>query len=130
MRDVVSMGDQILRLGIGLQAISFDHGVRTLHRLSLNIFRTSMLFTHAVVPFAFRLEVSVMIQEFPSSFFPTASGISDRVTRRTGTLVQGLGLGVLPACIQVISSLIEQASCFGQGQRGLLDPGSAQEGMR
>jgi len=29
-----------------------------------------------------------MIQEFPSSFFPTASGISDRVTRRTHLLQQ------------------------------------------
>ena len=34
-----------------------------------------MLFTHALVPSAFRLQVSVMTQEFPSKFFPTALGI-------------------------------------------------------
>jgi hypothetical protein len=38
--------------------------------------------------FVFRLWVSVMIQESPSQFFPTASGISDRVTRRTRQLQQ------------------------------------------
>ena len=34
-----------------------------------------MLFTHALVPSAFRLQVSVMIQECSSKFFPTALGI-------------------------------------------------------
>ena len=34
-----------------------------------------MLFTHALVPSAFRLQVSAMIQESPSKFFLTASGI-------------------------------------------------------
>src|SRR5450755_4920769 len=54
---------------------SFDHAVRILHHLPLNIFRVSMLFTHAVVPSAFRLQVSAMIQESPSQFFLTVSGI-------------------------------------------------------
>ena len=34
-----------------------------------------MLFTHAFVPSAFRLQVSVMIQECSSKFFPTVLGI-------------------------------------------------------
>src|SRR5450755_217504 len=54
---------------------SFDHAVRILHHLPLNIFRVSMLFTHAVVPSTFRLQVSAMIQESPSKFFLTVSGI-------------------------------------------------------
>ena len=54
---------------------SFDHAVRILHHLPLNIFRVSMLFTHALVPSAFRLQVSAMIQESPSKFFLTVSGI-------------------------------------------------------
>jgi hypothetical protein len=49
------MGVQILHLGIGLQTISFDHIVRILHRMPLNIFRTPTLFTYATVPFVFRL---------------------------------------------------------------------------
>lgn len=60
------MGVQVLHLGIGLQAISLDRTVRILHRMPLNIFKTSMLFTYAVFPFIFRLQVNVMIQEFPS----------------------------------------------------------------
>src|SRR5262249_39779434 len=54
---------------------SFDHAVRILHHLPLNIFRVSTLFTHAFVPSAFRLQVSAMIQESPSKFFLTVSGI-------------------------------------------------------
>src|SRR5256885_10770899 len=54
---------------------SFDRAVRILHHLPFNIFRISMLFTHALVPSAFRLQVSAMIQESPSKFFLTASGI-------------------------------------------------------
>src|SRR2546429_7667672 len=54
---------------------SFDRTVRILHHLPFNIFRISMLFTHALVPSAFRLQVSAMIQESPSKFFLTASGI-------------------------------------------------------
>ena len=34
-----------------------------------------MLFAHALVPSAFRLQVSAMIQESPSKFFLTASGL-------------------------------------------------------
>ena len=49
--------------------------MRILHHLPFNIFRISMLFTHALVPSAFRLQVSAMIQESPSKFFLTASGI-------------------------------------------------------
>ncbi len=45
-----------------------------------------MLFVPALVPFVFPLQGGTMIQEFPSKFFPTASGISDRVTRRTTTI--------------------------------------------
>jgi hypothetical protein len=85
------MGVQVLLLGIGLQTISLDHIVRILHRIPLNIFKAPTLFTHAVVPFVFRRQVSVMIQESPSPFFPTASGISDRVTRRTHLLQEGQG---------------------------------------
>src|SRR5437588_10188399 len=54
---------------------SFDRAVRILHHLPFNIFRISMLFTHALVPSAFRLQVSAMIQESPSKFFLTVSGI-------------------------------------------------------
>ena len=54
---------------------SFDRAVRILHHLPFNIFRISMLFAHALVPSAFRLQVSAMIQESPSKFFLTASGI-------------------------------------------------------
>jgi hypothetical protein len=61
--------------GLDFKQSSLDHAVRILHHLPLNIFRVSMLFTHAVVPSAFRLQVSVMIQESPSQFFLTVSGI-------------------------------------------------------
>ena len=61
--------------GLDFKQCSFDHAVRILHHLPLNIFRVSMLFTHAVVPSAFRLQVSAMIQESPSQFFLTVSGI-------------------------------------------------------
>ena|GEM_PF-5116246 len=61
--------------GLDFKQSSFDHAVRILHHLPLNIFRVSMLFTHAVVPSAFRLQVSAMIQESPSQFFLTVSGI-------------------------------------------------------
>src|SRR5437868_1433082 len=54
---------------------SFNRAVRILHHLPLNIFRVSMLFAHALVPSAFRLQVSAMIQESPSKFFLTVSGI-------------------------------------------------------
>lgn len=54
---------------------SFNHTVRISHHLPLNIFRVSTLFTHALVPSAFRLQVSAMIQESPSKFFLTVSGI-------------------------------------------------------
>lgn len=77
------MGVRLLRLGIRLQAISFDHTVRILRHLSFNIFRTPTLFTHALVPSAFRLWGSVMIQESSSTFFPTELGIRNRVPRRT-----------------------------------------------
>jgi hypothetical protein len=83
MLDVVSMGPAIIRLGIRLEAISFNHSVRILHHLLLHIFRASMLFVHALVPFVFPLQVGTMIQECSSKFFPIASGISGRVTRRT-----------------------------------------------
>ena len=77
VRDVVSMGVVLLRLGIRLQAISFDHTVRISRHLLLNIFRTPTLFTHALVPSVFRLQVSVMIQESSSKFFPTELGIRE-----------------------------------------------------
>src|SRR6266699_384552 len=76
MSDVLSMGGSLLQLGIGnFKQCSFDRAVRILHHLPFNIFRISMLFTHALVPSAFRLQVSAMIQESPSKFFLTASGI-------------------------------------------------------
>jgi hypothetical protein len=53
--DVVSVGVVLLRLGIRLEAISFDRTVRILRHLLLNIFRTPTRFTHAPVPSAFRL---------------------------------------------------------------------------
>src|SRR5690242_10002034 len=68
---------------LGFRQSSFDHTVRILHRLLLNIFKASVLFTHAFVPSTFQLQVSVMIQECSSKFFPIASGISGRVPRRT-----------------------------------------------
>ena len=83
MSGVVSMGPEIIRLGMRLQAISFNHSVRILHHLLLHTFGAPMRFVHALVPFVFPLQVGTMIQESPSTFFPTASGISGRVTRRT-----------------------------------------------
>jgi hypothetical protein len=68
---------------LGFRQFSFDHTVRISHHLLLAIFRAPMLFTQAFVPSAFRLQVSVMIQECSSKFFPTESGIPGRVTRRT-----------------------------------------------
>src|SRR6266849_517049 len=85
MPGVVSMGPEIIRLGIRLQAISLNHSVRILHHLLLHTFGASMRFVHALVPFVFPLQVGTMIQESPSKFFPTASGISGPVTRRTTT---------------------------------------------
>src|SRR5437773_6212424 len=79
------MGPEIIRPGMRLQAISFNRSVRILHSLLLNIFRVRTLFVHALVPFVFPLQVSTTIQEYPSKFFPTASGISGRVPRRTTT---------------------------------------------
>jgi hypothetical protein len=73
----------IIHLRIRLQAISFNQSARILHHLLLNIFRVLVLFVHAVFPSAFRLQVNTMIQESPSKFFPTVSGISGRVSRRT-----------------------------------------------
>jgi hypothetical protein len=86
MSGVVSMGPEIIRPGIRLQAISFNHSVRTLHHLLLHPFGAPMRFVHALVPFVFPRQVGTMIQESPSKFFPTASGISGRVTRRTTTI--------------------------------------------
>jgi hypothetical protein len=43
MSDVVSMGPAIIRLGIRLEAISFNHSVRILHHLLFYIFRAPML---------------------------------------------------------------------------------------
>jgi hypothetical protein len=80
------MGPEIIRLGIRLQAISLDHRVRTSRYLLLHTFGAPTLLVHALVPFVFPLWVSTMIQESPSKFFPTASGISDRIPRRTTTL--------------------------------------------
>jgi len=79
------MGPEIIRLGIRLQAISLNHSVRISRYLLLHTFAALMLFVHALVPFVFPLQVGTMIQESPSQFFPTASGISGRVTRRTTT---------------------------------------------
>jgi hypothetical protein len=45
-----------------------------------------MRFVHALVPFVFPLQVGTMIQKSPSKFFPTALGMSGRVTRRTTTI--------------------------------------------
>jgi hypothetical protein len=96
MSDVVSMGGSLLRLGIGLvPQCSLNHAVRILHHLPLNIFKVSMLFAHALVPSAFRLQVSAMIQESPSKFFLTVSGIlsprhaaHENMTRIGGVLVR------------------------------------------
>ena len=79
------MGPEIIRPGMRLQAISFNRSVRILHSLLLHIFRVRTLFVHALVPLVFPLQVRTMIQEYPSKFFPTASGISGRVPRRTTT---------------------------------------------
>lgn len=38
---------------------------------------------HALFPFTFQFQVSMVIQEPPSEFFPAAPGISGRVPRRT-----------------------------------------------
>ena len=54
-----------------------------------------MRFVHALVPFVFPRQVGTMIQESPSKFFPTASGISGRVTRRTTTFEMASGNGSL-----------------------------------
>ena len=85
MSGVVSMGLEIIRLGIRLQAISFNHSVRILHHLLLHPFGAPMRFVHALVPFVFPLQVGTMIQESPSQFFPTASERSGHVSRRTTT---------------------------------------------
>jgi hypothetical protein len=54
-----------------------------------------MRFVHALVPFVFPRQVGTMIQESPSKFFPTASGISGRVTRRTTTFeMASLGIAL------------------------------------
>jgi hypothetical protein len=45
-----------------------------------------MRFVHALVPFVFPRQVGTMIQEYPSKFFPTESGISGCVTRPTTTI--------------------------------------------
>jgi len=79
------MGPEIIRLGIRLQAISLNHSVRISRYLLLHTFGAPTLLVHALVPFVFPLQVGTMIQESPSQFFPTASGISGRVTRRTTT---------------------------------------------
>ncbi len=68
-----------------------ESSVRILHHLLLHTFAALMLFVHALVPFVFPLQVGTMIQEFPSKFFPTASGISGRVTRRTTTFAMVSG---------------------------------------
>ena len=60
---------------LGFKPSGLDHTVRILHHLLVHIFSAPMLFTHAPVPSAFRLEVSVMIQEYSSKFFPTVLGI-------------------------------------------------------
>jgi hypothetical protein len=83
MSDVVSVGLVVIHLGIRLEAISFNHSARILHFLLLNIFRALTLLVHAIVPSVFPRQVSTTIQESPSKFFPTASGISGRVPRRT-----------------------------------------------
>ena len=64
MSGVVSMGPEIIRLGIRLQAISFNHSVRILHHLLLHTFGAPTLFVHALVPFVFPRQVGTMIQEF------------------------------------------------------------------
>lgn len=81
--DAVSPGVQLLRLRKRLQANSFSHSVRILHCILLNIFREPMLSMHALVPFTFRHQVSMVIHEPPSEFIPIAPGIIDRVLRRT-----------------------------------------------
>ena len=86
MPGVVSMGLEVIRLGIRLQAISLNHSVRILHHLLLHTFGALMRFVHALVPLVFPLQVSTTIQESPSKFFPTALGISGCVTRRTTTI--------------------------------------------
>ncbi len=86
MSGVVSMGPEIIHLGIRLEAISLNHSVRILHHLLLHTFRALMRFVQALVPFVFPRQVGTMIQESPSQFFPTALGISGFVTRRTTTI--------------------------------------------
>src|SRR5258708_8916302 len=98
MSGVLSMGPEIIRLGMRLQAISLNHSVRILHYLLLHTFRASTRFVHALVPFVFPLQVGTMIQEPPSTFFPTVSGISDCLTRRTTTF----GLAS-PSCLKTLS---------------------------
>ena len=63
-----------------------------------------MRFVHALVPFVFPRQVGTMIQESPSQFFPTASGISGRVTRRTTTIVmasKGVSVRLLTLMSQI-----------------------------
>jgi hypothetical protein len=85
MSGVLSMGPEIIRLGMRLQAISLHRSVRISHHLLLHTFGAPTLLVHALVPFVFPLQVGTMIQESPSKFFPTASEISGRVPRRTTT---------------------------------------------
>jgi len=99
------MGPEIIRLGIRLEAISLNHSVRILHHLLLHTFRAPMRFVHALVPFVFPRQVGTMIPKSPSKFFPTALGISGRVTRRTTTF-------------GMVSS---QEACRSSGEIGLAD---------
>jgi len=74
MPGVVSMEPELIRLGMRLQAINLNHSVRILHHLLLHTFTAPMRFVHALVPFVFPRQVGTMIQEYPSKFFPNASG--------------------------------------------------------
>lgn len=114
----------LLRLGIRLQAISLDRTVRILHHLLLNIFRTPTLFTHAFVPSAFRLQVSVMIQECSSKFFPTVLGIrkprhATHTTPLTGERAQAILRGRPRGRLGVFGS---GKGCLRGRPRGRLGP--------
>ena len=76
---------------------SFDRTVRILHHLPFNIFSISMLFTHALVPSAFRLQVSAMIQESPSKFFLTVSGILSPRHAAHRNRIQTVGVAIRQA---------------------------------
>ena len=74
MSGVVSMGPEMIRLGMRLEVISLNHSVRILHHLLLHTFGALMRFVHALVPFVFPLQVGTMIQRISFQILPDCVG--------------------------------------------------------